>query len=186
MVFSKRRMIGNDAVTVRRHGWHGRFIFWPGPSIGEPELGNDVESSSFGSTVVRCNANIYVTGILFILGVLNKNIPIAVVVKSISVQNLKLVNIPTSVLVLAYKLVVRECLLRILVQEFHVRVGGRGIEIPIKFLDVFTMISLVARYAEQTFFQNVVLTVPEGQGEAKALMIVRYSGDSILTPSISA
>ena len=48
------------------------------------------------------------------------------------------------------------------------------------------MITLVPSHAEKTFLEDAVLAVPEGQREAKALMVVGYAGDTVLAPAIRA
>ena len=60
----------------------------------------------------------------------------------------------------------------------------RGVEIVIKFLNVFAVISLSVREAEKPLFQNRILPVPEGQSQTEALMVVAQTGNAIFTPTI--
>jgi hypothetical protein len=74
--------------------------------------------------------------------------------------------------------------LRIFVEKFHVRVGRSGVQIVIQFLDVLSMISLMAGDTEQTFFQDRILAVPEGKSKTDTLMIVRNTSDAVLAPPV--
>jgi hypothetical protein len=58
------------------------------------------------------------------------------------------------------------------------------IEIIIKLLDVLAMVSLVASDTEQTLFEDRILLVPQGEPETEPLVIVGYSCNAILAPSI--
>lgn len=91
---------------------------------------------------------------------LHKDIPVPVINEGVGVEYLKLGNIAPSVHVLSYKLFVRESILRIFVEELHVRVGRRRVEIVIQFFDVLAMVSLVSCNTKETFFKDIVLTVP--------------------------
>lgn len=92
---------------------------------------------------------------------LNEYIPIAVFVKRVRVQDFVLGHVSTSTLTLGYKLLVRKSSLGILVQELHIRMRRRRIEVVIQFLHVFAMIPLMARNAKQPLLQDRVLVVPK-------------------------
>ena len=51
---------------------------------------------------------------------LNKDVPVAIVVEGVCVQNFKFWDVPSTTLALPNKLFIREGSLRILVEEFHV------------------------------------------------------------------
>lgn len=89
-------------------------------------------------------------------------------------------------LVLAHELLVRERLLRVLVQELHVRMRRRGIEIVVELLHVFAVVSLVARDTEEAFLEYAVLAVPQREPEAKTLVIVGDTTQAVLTPPVHA
>ena len=103
---------------------------------------------------------------------LDEHVPVPIILKQVSVQNLVLRYVASALLVLLYELLVRVSLLRILVQELHVRVCWSRIQIVVQLLDIFAVITLVAGHAEEALFKNRVLLVPEGKREAKTLVIV--------------
>src|SRR5262245_48789442 len=83
------------------------------------------------------------------LGVLDENVEIAVVVEDAGVNQLEFQIALAAPPVLLDQSPVRKFALRILVKELHVGVGWRGVEIKIIFLDVFSVIPLIAREAKE-------------------------------------
>ena len=79
---------------------------------------------------------------------------------------------------------IREFSLRIFVEKLHVGMRRRGIEIKIRFLDIFPMVAFVAGEAEQTFFQNGITAIPEGEGQADFLMAVGNASEAVFSPPI--
>ena len=76
--------------------------------------------------------------------------------------------------------------LRIFVEILHVGVRRRGVEIEVILLDVFAVVALVARQAEQPLLQNRVAAIPEGQCKADELMAIGDAADAILAPAVRA
>ena len=64
---------------------------------------------------------------------------------------------------------VGKCLLRIFIEHFQIGMTGRSIQIVIEFLDIFAVIAFAVSQAEQAFFQNGIMSIPEGQSEAESL-----------------
>ena len=62
--------------------------------------------------------------------------------------------------------------LRILVEELHVRVRRRVVEVEVVLLDVLAVVALDGREAEQPLLQDGVVAVPEGGGEDEELIAV--------------
>jgi hypothetical protein len=91
---------------------------------------------------------------------LNEDVPIAIVVEGVCVQNFKFWDIPSTSLTLMNQLFVREGPLRILVEEFHVGVCWRRVEVPVEFFDVLAMITLMTGNTKKTFFEDTILAVP--------------------------
>ncbi len=60
----------------------------------------------------------------------------------------------------------------------------RAVEIEVVFLDIFAVIALAVRQAEEAFLQDWVATVPQGQCKTKLLFVVGDTGQSIFTPAI--
>src|SRR5208283_1165722 len=76
--------------------------------------------------------------------------------------------------------------LGILVQVLHVGVGGGAVDVEVIFLYVFAMVSFAIGQSEQALFQDGVPAVPQRQGEAKLLLVVGKSGQTVLAPVVSA
>src|SRR5262249_4616335 len=51
-------------------------------------------------------------------------------------------------------------------------------------LDVLAVIALAVGQAEESFLENRVLAVPEGQGQAETLLVVRDAGQAVLAPAV--
>ena len=64
--------------------------------------------------------------------------------------------------------------------------GGRAVEVEVVFLDVLPVIALAVGQAEHPLLEDRVLPVPEGQGEAENLVIVRRSRQPVLAPAVGA
>src|SRR5207247_1804243 len=79
---------------------------------------------------------------------------------------------------------VRKRRLRILVQVFHVRVGGRGIQIEVVFLDVLAVVALIAGQSEEPLLENRIAAIPQRDGEADVLVAVANAGDAVLAPAV--
>ena len=62
----------------------------------------------------------------------------------------------------------------------------RRVEVKIVVLDVLAVIALRPAQAKKAFFENRVLTVPEGQGKAQMLLIVREAEDAVVAPAVRA
>lgn len=92
---------------------------------------------------------------------LDEHIPVTILIKAIRVKNLKLWDIPTTVHVLSNEIFVWVTLLRILVEELHVRMRRGRVQIVVELLDIFTVVPLVASHAEEAFLEDGVLTVPQ-------------------------
>lgn len=103
---------------------------------------------------------------------LDVDVPVAILVKEVSIHQFKLANLPAPVLVLFLQLLVWEFGLRVLVEIFHVRMCRGRVEVIIDLFDVFTVISLVTVEAVETFFQDRVFTVPKTKRETKSLMVI--------------
>src|SRR4051812_5346801 len=63
--------------------------------------------------------------------------------------------------------------------------SGQVIQVIVKFLHIFSMITFPVMQAKQSFFKNRVLSVPDCNGETKILEDVRYAGYAVFTRLIS-
>jgi len=76
--------------------------------------------------------------------------------------------------------------LRIFVEIFHERVGGRAVQLVVILFDVLTVVAFAVRQAEEPFLQNGVISVPASQADAEALLVVGVAGDAVFAPAIGA
>src|SRR5262245_35352832 len=76
--------------------------------------------------------------------------------------------------------------LRVLVNGLEVGVSGRGVDVEVDLFDVFGVITLRIREAEQPFLEVRVLAVPERQCEAQTALTVGNTEQPILTPAVGA
>src|SRR5262249_27061477 len=76
--------------------------------------------------------------------------------------------------------------LRIFVERFHVRMGGGRIQIEVILLDVFAVIALRSRHAEETLLDDRVAPVPERDGETKAPLPIGKTEKPVFSPSVGS
>ena len=81
---------------------------------------------------------------------------------------------------------IRELPLRVLVEVLHVRVRRRRVDVEVVLLDVLAVIPLAVREAEQPLLEDRVSPVPEREGEAETLLVVRDPADAVLAPAVGA
>ena len=62
--------------------------------------------------------------------------------------------------------------------------GRRFVGVLVKFLVFLSMFACVVSEPEKSFLEYSFLAVPEADGEAKVLEIVRYTGDAVVPPSV--
>ena len=155
----------------------------PGPRVAEPKVGQEVQGLLLRAAVRGLDADAdFLRGTL---RVLDGHVEVAVLVKNPGVQKLELRFFPPAPPVFFGQPVVREFGLRILVEGLHVGVGGGIVNVEIIFLDVFAVVALVPRQAEEAFLKEGVPAVPEGQGETETLVVVGNAEDAVLAPAVS-
>src|SRR5262245_3683033 len=62
--------------------------------------------------------------------------------------------------------------------------GWCAIEVEVIFLYILSMVGFTVGQPEQAFLENRILTIPQGQCEAEALVVIAQAGQPILTPAI--
>src|SRR5262249_42250917 len=72
----------------------------------------------------------------------------------------------------------------IFVEVLHVGVSRGAIEVEVILFDILTMIPFTVRQPKQPFFEDRVLSVPQGEGETEELSIVRDARQPVLTPAV--
>src|SRR5271157_1713775 len=116
--------------------------------------------------------------------ILDKHIKVTLLVEGVCIDQLELRILFAPAAILFKEPSVGEFFLRILVKHLEIRMRRRGVEVVVKFFNVFAVISLTVREAEKPLFQNRILPVPEGQTQTEALMVVAQTGNAILAPTI--
>ena len=120
------------------------------------------------------------------LRVLHEDVEVAVAVEYPGIDELVLQVIPVALPVRLYKVVVRECGLRILVEILHVGMRRDVVKIVVILLHVLPVVSLAVGQAEEPFFEDGIDTVPEGERKTEALGIVRDAGNPVFPPPVGA
>src|SRR5579884_1652193 len=62
--------------------------------------------------------------------------------------------------------------------------GRRIIEVVIIFFDILAVVALFTIEAKETLFQDGVVSIPEGRGEADELVAIAEAGDAIFSPAV--
>src|SRR5437764_1391185 len=76
--------------------------------------------------------------------------------------------------------------MRILVEILHVGMRRRRIEVEVVFLDILTVIALVASQSENALFQDGVASVPQRHRETDRLLAIADARETILIPAIGS
>src|SRR5580704_4952738 len=121
---------------------HGtRIVVAPGPSISEPKRWKHVNFRRFSASIVDTDLDQDIFGRL--LGVLHKHVEVAVLVENSRVEQLvlRLIAVPSSIG--PDQLVIWVGGLRVLIEELHVRMRRRAVEIEVALLYVLAMIALL-------------------------------------------
>lgn len=170
--------VGNGAVF---------FIFEaPSPSVSEPDLGNQMEGGRFGATIIGSDAEEEFFVVVVIFCHFNKDVKVAVVGKGIGIGDFVLGLITGAFSVFLDQFLVGILFLSILVEIFHVGMGGEVVEIEVRFFDVFSVVTLMASETVQAFLEEVVFFVPKGKRNAVELVVIGDTGNTVFTPTINS
>ncbi len=63
---------------------------------------------------------------------------------------------------------------------------GSVVEVKVAFLYVLAVIALFAREAKETFFEEWITAIPQGDGEADLLVAVADSGQAVFIPAVGS
>ncbi|MER5689761.1 hypothetical protein [Streptomyces sp. NPDC002205] len=118
------------------------------------------------------------------LGVLDAHVEVAVFVEGSRGQQLVLEVPAAPGPVGGHQIVVRERLLRVLVEVLHVPVGGRRVEVEVVLLDVLPVIALGVGQAEHPLLDDRIPAVPQREREAQSLLVVADARDAVLAPAV--
>ena len=149
-----------------------------------------MKAGRFRSPIVHCNTNKDVFRALLrileaLLRILDKNIEIPIVIEYACIEQLILEFLPRALPVRFDKVTVGIRSLRILVEVFHIRVGGCAVDVEVVLLDVLTVVPLAVGEPKQSLFENRVPLVPQCQGKTKSLLVIADAAEPIFTPAVS-
>jgi hypothetical protein len=65
-------------------------------------------------------------------------------------------------------------------------VRRRAVEVEVVLLDILAVVAFAVGQAEEPFLQDGVLAVPQRQGEAETLVVVRDAGQAVLAPAVGS
>jgi hypothetical protein len=185
---AKLRVGGRNGLEalLRTRRPEGRFCIAeaPRPGVSEPQRGEDVQRRRIRAAVRRRDADQRI--VRASLRVLDKDVEITVIVEDARIEQLILHLAAAAAPVGLDQVFVRKRALRVLVEPLHVGVGRRGIEVEVVLLHVLAVVALAVGQAEQALLEDGVFPVPEREGKAEALPVVRVPGQSVLAPSVRA
>src|SRR5262245_59386117 len=156
----------------------------PRPRVPEPERRQEVKTGGLGTAVHDRESDHDV--VRAILRVLDEHVKVPIVVEDAGVEQLVLELLARSAPIRLDEVTVRELPLRVLVEVLHVRVRRRGVDVEVVFLDVLAVVALAVGEPEEALLQDRVAFVPEGEGKAQPLAVVRDAPEAVLAPAISA
>ena len=178
---------GDDAVAGRRgldfQGRPGR-VRPPAPDVAAPQRGQEMKRGRVRAAIADADLDQDVGRPL--LGVFDEDIEVTVAVEDAGVDQLVLHVLAATGTIGVDQVAVGIGLLRIFVEELHVRMGGRAIEVEVVLLHILAVIALAVGQAEQALLEDRVLAVPQRQGKAQTLPVVAQPGDAVLAPVIGA
>jgi hypothetical protein len=156
----------------------------PPPDISEPDRRQDVQRRRLWTSIRHGepNQDVFRVG----LRVFRFDIEVLVVIEDTRIDQLELGIVPCAARVLLQQPFVWIRRLRVLVEEAHVRVRGRVVQVEVILLDVLPMIAFRVRDSEQPLFQDAITAVPQCQREADLLVAIGDSREAVLAPSIRA
>src|SRR4030095_366 len=152
------------------------------PSVAKPQCRQDTQPGRFRPPVVHGDTDKHVFWSL--LGVFDKNVKVAVVVKYAGVEQLVLELFPRAPPGSLNEVPVGILALRVLVEVLHVRVRRRAVEVKVVLLDVLTVIRLAVGEPKQALLQDRVALVPQRECEAQPLLVIADSAEAVLAPPV--
>ena len=173
----------SGALPGHEHQFGMAILAAEGPGVAEPQGRQQVQRGGVGTPVRHREADQHVVG--RILGVLDLHVEVAVLVEDARVEQLILQLVLSALAVDLDQLLVGKRRLRILVEALEVRVGRRGIDVEVIFLQVLAVVALGAGQAEGALLEDRIALVPEREREAEPLVVVRDAHQPVLSPAVN-
>ena len=158
------------------------IVLAPRPGVAEPQCRQDPQPGRFRPAIVHGDPDEDVFRAF--LGVFDKHVKVAVVVKYAGVEQLVLELFPRSSPVGFDQVPVGILPLRVLVEVLHVGVRRRAVEVEVVLLDILAMVRLAVGEPEQALFQDRVALVPQRQRKAQPLLVIAESAEPVLAPPV--
>ena len=98
---------------------------------------------------------------------------LAIAVKNPRIQQFVFQLIPAAVVIGDDQIFLGIGRLGILVEIFHVGVGRRAVEVEVIFLHVLAVVAFAVAESKQPLFEDGIVAIPECQGKAEDLVVVR-------------
>ena len=176
-----------DAGVVRivrgdeRQGRARRGTRQERPGVTEPERRQQVQRPGLGPSVAHGDAHEDVLGGR--LGVLDEDVEVPVAVQAPGVQQLVLHRIdgPRPIDQLTVRIPIG-----VLVQTFHVGMGGQVVEVEVGLLDVLAVIAFGSGEAEEPLLDDRIGLVPHRHREAQQRLLIADPEDAVLAPAVRA
>ena len=154
----------------------------PRPGVPEPQRREQLQPGRFLAAVV--NRHLDQDVLRSLLGVLEEDVEVPVAFEGPRVEELVLQLLPRAPPVRLEQIAVGELALRVLVEVLHVRVGRRRVDVEVVLLHVLAVVPLAVGEAERALLEDRVPLVPEGEGEAQALLVVGEAAEAVFTPPV--
>jgi hypothetical protein len=181
-VYSPRSGWGGHDGPARPHEGPACAFVSPGPCVPEPQRRKSLEACRLLSAVVDGHTDQEV--LRAFLRVFQEDVEVAVVVEDPGVEELVFELLPRPLPVRVQEVPVGELALRVFVEVLHVRMGRRGVDVEVVLLDVFSVVPLAVGEAEHPLLEDGVALVPEGEGEAQALLVVGDPAEAVFAPPV--
>ncbi len=178
-------------VMRRVNGARRRFaqrrlaiIVAPRPGVAKPQRRQDAQPGRVRPAIVDRDADQHVFRAF--LRVFDEHVEIPVVVEDAGVDELVLELLPRPSPVGLDQVPVRKLALRVLVQELHVRVRRRAVDVEVVLLHVLAVVALAVGEAVEALLQDRITLVPQREGEAQPLLVVAQAAEPVLAPLVGA
>nr|POE50423.1 hypothetical protein CFP56_78097 [Quercus suber] len=150
----------------------------PCPGVAKPQMREDVQLGGFWTTVVASDSEEQLVRVVGLLCSLDEAVPVFIVLEDAGVHEIVLSFLSGPPGILFDDVFVGERFLGQLVQELHVRVRGRVVEMEVCFFDRLAVHTLGVRETEQTFLEMTTTIC-----YVHAAMGVRNTSNAVFAPS---
>ena len=118
------------------------------------------------------------------LGIFHEHVKVPVVIEDAGIEQLVFELLPRPSPVRLDQVTVGKLPLRVLVQILHVGVRGGAVDVEIVLLHILAMVRLAVGESEQAFLQDGVPLVPQREGKAQSLLVIRDPPEPVFTPPV--